>query len=344
MNTSNTDDRRCGILCAGNWIIDHVKLISSWPQEETLADIVGEETGTGGSPYNVLVDLARFGFDIPLFGLGLVGDDADGRRILDDCDRWGIDRQFLSTAPGASTAYTDVMSVVDTGRRTFFHNRGANALLAPGDFPVDKLPCRLANLGYLLLLDSLDAPDDEFGTCAARVLASLRSVGIATSIDVVTEDSDRFSRVVTPSLPHADYCIINEIEAGRTVGRELRPDGQLDKDALADAARDLLDLGVHCLVVIHAPEGAFGLPRGGTGLWQPSFVVPADEIKGAVGAGDAFMAGMLVGVHEGWDLERSLRFANAAAVTCLSHPTTTGGVGSAAEIEAVAGRYSTRER
>lgn len=333
-HTENLSGRR-GILGAGNWIIDHVKLITFWPREENLTSIVGEETGTGGSAYNVLVDLARFGVDVPLHGLGLVGDDADGRSIIDDCDARGIDRRLLRMTPDAGTAYTDVMSVTETGRRTFFHSRGANALLGPGHFPLDEIPCRLASVGYLLLLDSLDAPDVEYGTGAARVLARLREAGIETAIDVVSEDSDRFGKVVGPALPHTDYCIVNEIEAGRTVGRELRgPDGLLVEEVAA-AAADLLELGVRRCVVIHAVEGALGLEREGEPVWQPGFLVPPEDIRGAAGAGDAFMAGMLLGIHEDWDLRRSLRFANAAAVTCLSHPTTTRGVGTAAEIEAV---------
>ena len=53
-----------------------------WPGEETLANILAEERGTGGSAYNVLVDLARFKLRIPLAGLGLVGEDLDGRSDL----------------------------------------------------------------------------------------------------------------------------------------------------------------------------------------------------------------------------------------------------------------------
>ncbi len=333
---------RTGILCAGNWIIDHVKLITSWPREEHLADIVREERGTGGSAYNVLVDLARFRVDVPLAGLGLVGEDDDGRSIVEDCDRLGIDRSLLRTTGDANTSYTDVMSVVDSGRRTFFHYRGANALLGPEHFPVEKISARLVNLGYLLLLDTLDAEDAEFGTGAARVLARIRDAGIETSIDVVSADAGRFRAVVVPALQHADHCIVNELEAGRIVGRELRDGDRLLPDQIARAAEELLELGDSRRVVIHAAEGAYGIERDGDRLWQPGFDVPPAEIKDTVGAGDAFMAGMLLGTHEGWDLARCLRFAHAAAVTCLSHPTTTGGVGTTTEIEAVADRYRLR--
>jgi sugar/nucleoside kinase (ribokinase family) len=337
----NLRERR-GIACGGNWIVDHVKTISFWPREETLANILAEELGTGGSAYNVLVDLARFQLDIPLSGIGLVGDDADGKRILADLKRLGIDSKRVLRAPGAPTSYTDVMTVGSTGRRTFFHNRGANALLAPEHFPYKELSCRLFHLGYLLLLDKLDEEDPEFGTKAARVLAGLQGEGILTSIDVVSEDSDRFSRLVSPALPHADYAIINEIEAGRTTGHEIRAGDRLDRKAMEGSAREILRRGVKRAVVVHAPELSLGLSRSGAACWQASHDVPAGFIRSTVGAGDAFCAGVLVGIHEGWDLERSLRFATAAAATCLRHLTTTGGVGTAGEIWRVAATMPVR--
>jgi sugar/nucleoside kinase (ribokinase family) len=342
-NNGGSGGGRRGILCAGNFIIDHVKAIDVWPREETLANILSDERGTGGSAYNVLVDLARFRLGIPLAGLGLVGDDPDGRSIIEDCSGLGIDASLLRRVPGAPTSYTDVFSVRSTGRRTFFHNRGANALLGPEHFDVARISSRVANLGYLLLLDGLDAEDPQYGTRAARVLARLREAGIITCIDVVSEDSDRFSRIVTPALAHAVHCSMNEIEAGRTTGRDLRPGDRLDRKAIAAAARDLLERGVKRRVVIHAAELAYGLDRSGEECWQPSHVVPKEEVAGTVGAGDAFLAGVLVGIHEDWPMAKTLRFANAAAVSCLRHPTTTGGVVSAEEIWQIADRYPIRE-
>jgi sugar/nucleoside kinase (ribokinase family) len=327
---------RHGIACAGNWIIDHVKTINAWPAEETLADIVAEDLGTGGSPYNVSIDVARFGLGIPLTAIGLVGDDADGARIRADLEGLGIDHRHLRATADASTAYTDVMTTRGTGRRTFFHHRGANALLAPDHVPVAELSCRILTLGYLLLLDALDAPDAEHGTAAARLLASCRTAGILTAVDLVSEDSDRFERVVTPALPHTDYLIVNEIEAGRTAGRVVRNGDTLDRDALHAAAATLLERGVARLVVVHAPEGALACGSDGTAAWRASLELPPGFIKGGAGAGDAFFAGMIAGVHEGWPLDACLDFAHAAAASCLRHPTCTGGIATADEVRALA--------
>ena len=49
---------RRGILAGGNWIIDLVKMIDVYPQRDSLANIATQSQGTGGSPYNILVELA----------------------------------------------------------------------------------------------------------------------------------------------------------------------------------------------------------------------------------------------------------------------------------------------
>ena len=97
----------------------------------------------------------------------------------------------------------------------FFHQRGANAFLKAGHFDFAEVRAKIFHLGYLLLLDGLDAPDAEFGTAAGRVFDQATRAGCKTSMDVVSEDGDRFAGVVLPTLPHVDYCILNEFE-GRT--------------------------------------------------------------------------------------------------------------------------------
>lgn len=51
---------RCGVAAAGNWIVDHVKVIDAYPEQDTLATILSESRGTGGAPYNVLIDLREW--------------------------------------------------------------------------------------------------------------------------------------------------------------------------------------------------------------------------------------------------------------------------------------------
>jgi sugar/nucleoside kinase (ribokinase family) len=129
-------------------------------------------------------------------------------------------------------------------------------------------------------------------------VAGHRPGGDQNERDVVSEDSDRFSKIVNPALKHVDYCILNEIEAGKTTGFKIRqPDNSLDTVALRHAAGALLQQGVRDLVVIHFPEGAFARTRKGEDFWQSSLKLPPKYIAGTAGAGDAFCAGVLMG-HE----------------------------------------------
>jgi sugar/nucleoside kinase (ribokinase family) len=324
---SNPSASRQGILAGGNWIIDQVKIIDIFPPRESLANIRSQSQGTGGAPYNVLIDLAHLGADFPLYAAGRVGKDALGEVILADCRQHGIDTRFLKPTPEAHTSYTDVMTEQGNGRRTFFHYRGANVFWQAEDLDFTKVKALIFHLGYLLLLDALDQPDPKFGTKAARLLAAAQAAGLKTSVDVVSEHSDRFSRIVTPALRHVDYCILNEIEAGNTTGFEVRlPDGRLDTVALRHAAGALLQSGVRDLVVIHFPEGGFARTRKGDDFWQPSVNLPEHFVAGTAGAGDAFCAGVLLGLHRGWELDRCLQAGVCVAAASLSDPTCTAGV------------------
>jgi sugar/nucleoside kinase (ribokinase family) len=332
------------LLAGGNWIIDQVKLIDVFPQPEQLANIRRQAQGTGGSPYNVLTDLANLGATFPLFAAGLVGKDLLGQQILADCQQRKIDTRWLKTTPATTTSYTDVMTEEGGGRRTFFHYRGANALWDGKDIDFNRIKARIFHLGYLLLLDALDGPDKKFGTKAAGLLAAAQAAGIKTSVDVVSEDSDRFAKVVQPALKHVDYCILNEIEAGKTTGFKLRqPDGKLDTVTVRHAAGSLLQCGVRELVVIHFPEGGFARTRDGKDYWQSSLNLPAKYIAGTAGAGDAFCAGVLLGLHDGWDLQKCLHTGVCVAAASLSDPTCTGGVKSLAAAQALARKYRPRK-
>ncbi len=324
---NKSPNTRAGLLAGGNWIIDQVKIIDVYPQPEQLGNIRSQSLGTGGAPYNVLVDLSNSGAPFPLFAAGLVGQDTLGKQILADCQRRHINTRHLGSTAKAPTSYTDVMTEQHNGRRTFFHARGANALWAGADLDFERVPVRIFHLGYLLLLDALDEPDGKFGTKAARLLASAQAAGVKTSVDVVSEDSDRFARIVNPALQHVDYCILNEIEAGKTTGFSVRNAArELEAAALRHAAGALLQQGVRDLVVIHFPEGAFARTRKGEDFWQPSLKLPREFIRGTAGAGDAFCAGVLLGLHQGWELQRSLLTGVCIASASLADPTCTAGV------------------
>jgi sugar/nucleoside kinase (ribokinase family) len=316
---------RRGVLAGGNWIIDRVKIVDAWPAQDALASILRQSASNGGAPYNVLKDLAKLGAAFPLEAVGLVGDDESGRAILADCKAHRIDTRQLRTTTAAPTSYTDVITVENTGRRTFFHQRGANAHLDVEHFDFSQTSARLFHFGYLLLLDQLDlivggAPR------AAQVLQRARAAGLVTSIDCVSEESKRFCSVILPVLPLVDFFFANDFEAEKITGIPLRRADAIQSAAVEQVARTLLESGVRSWVVIHFPEAVYACDAKGNSLWQPSLRLPADWIAGAAGAGDALVAGVLFGVHEGWPMTECLRLGVCTAAASLSDPTCSAGI------------------
>lgn len=312
-------------------------------RQESLANIVGQQEGTGGAPYNVLLALAKMGAGLPLTAAGLVGKDAHGDAILRACQCHGIETQLLRQIAGVPTSFTDVMTEQVGGRRTFFHCRGANALWDGSDIDFQASSARVFHLGYLLLLDALDIADEHHGTKAAGLLAAAQNAGLKISLDVVSEDSDRFGALVIPALRRTDYCILNEIEAGKTCQIETRDaQGKLNPRGIQLAADALLQLGVREMAVIHFPEGAYVRTVTGEECWQPSLLLPEDYITGTAGAGDAFCSGMLFGLHEGWELGRCMFTGVCVAAASLSDATCTAGIGLLAGCLALADRCGIR--
>ena len=338
-----SSQQRSGILAGGNWIVDKLKLIDTYPAQDALANILGESAGNGGSPFNVLVDLAKLGASFPLNGIGLTGNDADGEWVREVCAQHGIGTAQLHTHAGMHTSYTDVMTVKSTGRRTFFHQRGANAFLAARHFDFSAVAAKIFHLGYLLLLDELDKPDAHFGTVAARVLKKAQDAGLKTSVDVVSEDGNRFPKIVRPALRFSNYCFLNEMEAERTTGIPIRlADGNASGTGLRRAAEKLLADGVQEWVIIHYPGGAFAASSGGGRVAQGSVKVPQNKIAGTTGAGDAFAAGVLLGLHEGKPMADCLHLGVCTAAASLSRTAASDGIKSAMHCLSLGKKYGYR--
>lgn len=321
-----------GIIGAGNWIVDTTKIIDVYPSQDTLANIHSEERNNGGGAFNILSDLAKLGAQFPLRALGLIGRDAEGDWIIERCRAQGIDTTHLARHDTASTSYTDVMTAGSTGRRTFFHQRGANRFLGPGHFVWEKLEGRILYLGYLLLLDAMDAPDETHGTVAAGILKAAGRHGFYRVVDLVSVERPDYSEIVNPSLPEIDLLICNELEASRVTGIPTRDDAEKHlTHGLQEAALTLLHRGVRDWVVIHLPEGAYARSASGQEVWQGSVRFPVEKIVGAAGAGDAFAAGLLVGLHEKKPMQQNLLAGTCTAAASLRSATTSGSVTTLAE-------------
>ena len=324
---------RKGICVAGNLVVDITYPIERWPRQSELTTITeGITRSVGGAVCNVVTDLARMDKSLPLSALGVIGQDAEGDFILEQLGKYrNVDLSLLGRK--GATSFTAVMSDNRTKARTFFQYRGANALFDESFIDWEKIDAELLHVGYILLLDALDQEDAEYGTKMARLLAEARRRGLKTSIDVVTETGDRFQTLVPPALRYTDYCVINELEAQQITDVPLRDESEkLYPENMKEALERMKELGVSTWAVIHCPEGGYGLDEENRYVSLPSLRLPEGYIKGTVGAGDAFCAGVLYGAQKRWALPESIRLGTCAAAASLSEPGASEGVGTAEEV------------
>ncbi len=315
-----------GIILAGNMIVDVLKRIDVYPGSCSLTTIRDIQRAVGGLVPNCIQDFARLDGDLPLKAVGIVGDDAEGHLILEKLREYkNIDMTGITCA--GSTSFTDVMYAPEQLTRAFFQFRGSNADFSIDHIDFDKIEGDILHIGYMLLLDTLDEPHPVYGTKMAEVLHEAQSRGIKTSIDVVSEESDRYRTVVAPSLKYVNYCIINELEAGKIVGiPSVDEEGHIIEDNMPKVLKALQDLGVSDWVIVHARNASYGLDNDGTYYRMDCIDIPRSLIAGTTGAGDAFCTGALYGAYRGMSIQDAMYFATGVASCSLFAANASDGV------------------
>ena len=319
MKTATSNARAKRAVLAGNVLVDVVKTVDAWPEQGMLASITAQKRACGGAVCNSGTFLKTLDPSLDVCACGKTGTDEYGDWVLSFLSGRGIDVSRVRRTPDAPTSYTDVVTVASTGARTFFHYRASSALFSQADIDLDSLDCDIFHLGYLLLLDALDAPDPEYGTKAARLLHDVQARGIRTSIDIVSGQPERFRQIVPPALRYCDHLVVNEIEGGLAAGLPHRgADGRVTASSLRKIAESLLEAGVRRSVTLHSPEMGVTLSAAGEFTAVGSLELPDGWIRGSVGAGDAFCAGMLYAFMKGLSDEEGMKVASCAAAANLA--------------------------
>ena len=332
-----------GVLCAGSVMVDLSKVIDAYPARDGLATIEQVSRSTGGPGMNMAVDLRLLGLTAPVGLAGAVGDDEHGAYVRAECARLGIHTRDLRTIEGVVTSFTDAMVEKHGGRRTFFHHSGANAVFDAST--VDLTGARILHVGAPGIHLLMDTPLSDGGNGWSVFLSRAREAGLHINLELVSLPPDRLTEIALPCLPYVDSIVINEVEAGALTGIRATapdPDEPVDWLVLEAMATGLINLGVSTLAVVHFPAGCVAAGPGGR-LWrQGSVFLPRAEIRSTTGAGDAFAAGVILGLHESWPIERCLRLGAASAGACIRSSHTSAGILPAADCLAVADQIGYR--
>lgn len=318
-----------GIAVAGSILVDKINEISAYPSVGELTQIRSVKRAVGGCVPNVAIDLKTLSPETDIYAIGKVGADDEKAFLLQELGNRGIDLSGIRVSREERTSFTEVMSIVG-GQRTFFTYPGASADFGLSDMNFENFAADLLHLGYFLLLDKVDNGDGE------KILEKAKSLGIKTSIDLVSENSDRY-KLVIPCLKYTDNVIINESEAGKIA--DIEP----TRENLKAIAEKIMSYGIGERVIIHMPMLSVCLSKDGSYTELPSYKLPEDFIKGTTGAGDAFCAGALLGIYLGKTDKEILEIASKAAVGALSAADAVSGMKSLAELDELCASMKLRD-
>lgn len=245
----------------------------------------------GGSAANTAVALRILGQDVEV--AGKVGADMRGDFVVHELRRRGIGVRGIQRSVHSSTSGTIILNVIGEDRR-YLHSTGANAEFQLEDLDLSSLDAlKVLYFGGYLALPLFTAVQ------LTELLKEAKLRGITTVLDVtMPADVSYDIRDVASVLRYTDYFLPNCEEAARLT-EEVDPRSQADR---------LSELNPECTVVI--TRGA----AGPFAKWRSRFFETPHfrmESVDESGAGDAFAAGLIVALLQGWELEAALMFAAA---------------------------------
>jgi 5-dehydro-2-deoxygluconokinase len=285
---------------------DHLELLTMgrigvdlYPTEVgvRLEDVATFSRTLGGSPTNVAVAAARHGRRTAV--ISRTGEDPFGAYLHRALRSFGVDDRFVSAVPGLSTPVTFCEIFPPDDFPLYFYRFPTAPDLQIGAEDLDLEAIAGADIFWVTVTGLCQEPSRS-ATMAA--LAARGDHGL-TVLDLdyrpmFWDSAEQAHPYVRAALEHADVAVGNREECEVAIG-ERDPER---------AAAALLAAGVGTAVVKQGPAGVLGV-RGDESVVVPP--VPVEVVNG-LGAGDAFGGAMCHGLLAGWDLERILRFANAA--------------------------------
>ena len=325
-----------------------------------LIEVGSADVHTGGSVANTGLALKLLGNDVCL--LGKVGDDAFGAMVQKIFAGYGA--EGLIVAPDCSTSYSVVLAIPGIDR-VFLHNPGANNTFSSADIPDEALrDAAIFHFGYPPLMRRMYEND---GAELAEIFARVKSLGIATSLDLAAVDPDMpagradWRRILEKVLPSVDFFVPSFEELCFMLDQKrykrLASGGgdmttSLDiKAEVIPLAEELMQMG--CKVVLvkcgttglyyrtydeWTMEGIGSRLELDTAAWasreglQPCF--QADIVRSGTGAGDTSIAAFLTAVLAGKDPMRCVALAAAEGACCVTAYDALSGLRPIAELEA----------
>ena len=279
--------------------------VDLYPQQigVSLREVRTFEKFLGGSASNVAVAAARYGRRSAV--ITRTGADPFGDFLHDALRGFGVDDRFVTPVPALPTPVTFCEIFPPDDFPLYFYRFPKAPDLEIHESELDLEAIRSAGIFWVTGTGLSQEPS------RSATLAALRARDTAgiTVFDLdyrpmFWESREVARRWYAEALPYATVAVGNLDEADTAVGVR-KP---------AEAAAALHDAGIDLAVVKQGPAGVLA-SRGGEQVEVPPVPV---EVMNGLGAGDAFGGALCHGLLAGWELEATMRFANAAGAIVAS--------------------------
>jgi 5-dehydro-2-deoxygluconokinase len=276
----------------------------------------------GGSATNVAVAAARYRRRAAV--ITRTGDDPFGRFIHAALRGYGVDDRYVTSVPSLPTpvVFCEIFPPDDFPLYFYRLPKAPDMEIRIEELDLDAI--RSAGVFWVTVTGLSDEPS-RTATLAALEARSRRGITVL-DLDyrpMFWPSREQARHWVRQALPHVSVAVGNLDECETAVA---------EREPMA-AAQALHELGVDLAVVKQGPKGVLAHDRTAAVEVPP---VPVNVVNG-LGAGDAFGGALCHGLLAGWDLERIMRFANAAGAIVASRLACSDAMPTAAEVEALLG-------
>ena len=252
-----------------------------------------------------------------------VGDDPFGRFVRDELADLGVDNRYVATHGEYPTPVTFCEIFPPDDFPLYFYRRPSAPDLQVRADEIDIDAIRAARLYWSTVTGLSEEPSRSahFAAYEARQRAPFTVLDLDYR-PMFWESPAAATEQMRRALPRVTVAVGNREECEIAVG-EHHP---------GKAADALLDLGVELAIVKQGPRGVLGKTR------HSSVTVAANDIEvvNGLGAGDAFGGSLCHGLLNGWPLEKTLRYANAAGAIVASRLECSTAMPTPAEVAALA--------
>ena len=272
----------------------------------------------GGSASNVAVAAARYGRRTAV--ITRTGDDPFGTFLHTALRGYGVDDRFVTPVKDLPTPVTFCEIFPPDDFPLYFYRLPKAPDLEIYREELDLDAIREAGVFWVTVTGLSEEPS-RGATLAALEARGRRDITVL-DLDyrpMFWSSREEARRWVQQALPHVTVAVGNLDECETAVG---------EREPLA-AAQALHEFGVKLAVVKQGPKGVLASDGTVTAEVPP---VPVTVMNG-LGAGDAFGGALCHGLLAGWDIERVMRFANAAGAIVASRLACSDAMPTAAEVD-----------